>query len=118
MQLQSIASILCLTPNAVKMWCIVSLPVECGDTLCLCKPNVVTHIVSLRVLRSVDVLLQTVPCGSRLFLIIARFEIQTTATAAADGDHADDGGDDNDDDQKGIAKLLPSSDLQITMYND
>ena len=40
------------------------------------------------------------------------------ATAAADGDHADDGGDDNDDDQKGIAKLLPSSDLQITMYND
>ena len=77
MQLQSIASILCLTPNAVKMWCIVSLPVECGDTLCLCKPNVVTHIVSLRVLRSVDVLLQTAPCGSRFPLIVARFKIQT-----------------------------------------
>ena len=78
MQLQSIAFILCLTPNVVKMWwCIVSLPVECGDTLCLCKPNVVTHIVSLRVLRSVDVLLQTVPCGSRLPHIVVRLKIQT-----------------------------------------
>ena len=41
----------------------------------------------------------------------------STAAADDDGDHADDVGDDDDDDFKGIAKLLPSSNLYITMYN-